>query len=73
MDTSENMDRPAKKRVMWKPDKELREYFYFELLEDERGMKVIFNTFMKASFLCLLSSYSPASNLKQDLITPGNY
>ena len=45
MDTSENMDRPAKKRVMWKPDKELREYFYFELLEDERGMKVKFKTF----------------------------
>ena len=70
MDSSENIDRPAKKRVMWKPDKELREYFYFELLEDERGMKVINKTFWKLhSYACFHNA--PASNLKQDLITRG--
>ena len=71
MDTSENIDRPAKKRVMWKPDKELREYFYFELLEDERGMKVKFKTFWSLlSHVCFHNA--PASNLKQDLITRAN-
>ena len=39
MDTTTPVDdRPSKKRVMWRPDRELREFFYFELLEDERGI-----------------------------------